>query len=220
MTALSPAETPELIIPFDARRQGFVMGEGAGILVLESYEHARARGAHILLPRSPATAPPRDAYHPTAPDPSGESAATAPTQRHRKQAGAVPLRTLKGRCTSTPTAPAPPLNDKTETLRRSSCALGESAAQARAPISSTKSMTGHHAGRGGRGGGGDRVRSRRSPPAPCRPPSATSDAGPGLRPASYAPAAPAVGRRPTPALSGFAGLRRAQRVHWRSAKVD
>ena len=126
--------------PFDARRDGFVMGEGAGILVLENGDAARERGARILAVARGygATA---DAHHVTAPHPQGEGAAAAIT-RALEDAGvdATDVVYVNAHGTSTP------LNDRAETIALKS-ALGE---HARAiPVSSTKSAIGHLLGAGG-----------------------------------------------------------------------
>ncbi|MFP6634991.1 MAG: beta-ketoacyl-ACP synthase II [Dehalococcoidia bacterium] len=126
--------------PFDADRHGFVMAEGAAVLVLESQESAEARGATILaeLLGYGATS---DAHHLTEPGPTGQSAANA-IQLALNAAGVEPseLNYLNAHGTSTP------LNDRSET-RAVKLALGEHAY--RVPISSTKSMTGHLLGAGG-----------------------------------------------------------------------
>ncbi|MDQ6790439.1 MAG: beta-ketoacyl-ACP synthase II [Candidatus Dormibacteraeota bacterium] len=126
--------------PFDRNRDGFVPGEGAGILVLEDLEHARARGArvHGEVIGFGVT---NDAYHSVAPDESGE----APAQCMRNalaDAGMTPedVDYVNAHGTSTP------LNDAAET-RALKMALGERAAGV--PISSTKSMIGHLLGAAG-----------------------------------------------------------------------
>ena len=126
--------------PFDAQRDGFVISEGACILVLENLEHARKRGANILVEiiAYGATA---DAFHITQPDDKGEGAARA-MQLALKKAGLVPgdIDYINAHGTSTP------LNDKTETLAIKTV-FGEYAR--RVPISSTKSMLGHLIGAAG-----------------------------------------------------------------------
>jgi 3-oxoacyl-[acyl-carrier-protein] synthase II len=126
--------------PFDAERDGFVLGEGAGLLVLESIEHARARNADVLaeLAGYGATS---DAYHVTQPGPGGEGAARAMSIAMR-QAKISPdeVDYINAHGTSTP------LNDKTET-EAMKVAFGDSITGI--PVSSTKSMTGHLLGAAG-----------------------------------------------------------------------
>jgi 3-oxoacyl-[acyl-carrier-protein] synthase II len=126
--------------PFDARRDGFVMGEGAGVLVLESAELAAARGARVLgeVLGYAATA---DAHHLTAPEPTGANAARAIT-RAIADAGLAPeeIDYVNAHGTSTP------LNDRSETVALK-LALGDHAL--RVPVSSTKSAIGHSLGAAG-----------------------------------------------------------------------
>lgn len=126
--------------PFDATRDGFVMAEGAGALILESEEHALARGAAILaeLAGYGATS---DAFHITQPDENGEGAARA-MRKALEQAGLVPddIDYVNAHGTSTP------MNDKLETLAVKRV-FGEYAYSL--PVSSTKSMTGHLLGAAG-----------------------------------------------------------------------
>jgi len=126
--------------PFDAGRDGFVIGEGAGCLVLEDLEHARARGAHIYAELAGAGMS-SDAFHMTLPDESGESQARAITVA-LKQAGLEPADVDYINAHGTATA----VGDIAETraIRR---ALGERAPQV--PISSNKSMIGHCLGAAG-----------------------------------------------------------------------
>lgn len=134
-------ETPDLACrPFDKDRDGFVMGEGSGVLVLEELEHARARGAHIYA-EIVGYGLTCDAYHITSPAPGGEGAARA-IRFALKDAGLVPDQVdyINAHGTSTVA------NDSTETMAVKT-ALGERAYQI--PVSSTKSMTGHLLGGSG-----------------------------------------------------------------------
>lgn len=126
--------------PFDVNRDGFVMGEGAAVLVLESEESATRRGATPLA-EIKGYAATSDAYHLTEPMASGKSAAQAMTKA-LEEAGVDPSEVdyINAHGTSTP------LNDRHETMAIK-VALGEDAY--RIPLSSTKSMTGHLLGSGG-----------------------------------------------------------------------
>ena len=142
MGALSRSEDPDRAsIPFDKERNGFVMGEGAGILILEELEHAKARGAKVYaeIVGYGATG---DAYHITSPAPNGEAAAKA-MQLAYEEAGltADDIDYVNAHGTSTP------LNEQYETIAIK-LALGEEKAKA-TPVSSTKSMTGHMLGAAG-----------------------------------------------------------------------
>jgi 3-oxoacyl-[acyl-carrier-protein] synthase II len=137
MQALSPTGISR---PFDARRDGFVMGEGAGMLVLEEEEAARARGATILgeLAGYGSTA---DAHHLTAPEPTGRPASRAITLA-LEDAGVTPAEVAYVNAHGTSTQ----LNDAAETAALK-LALGERAREI--PVSSTKSSIGHLLGAAG-----------------------------------------------------------------------
>lgn len=126
--------------PFDARRDGFVMGEGSGVLVLEEAEAAEARGAEILGEVVGYGAS-SDAHHLTAPDPAGTGSARA-IRLALADAGLAPdeLDYVNAHGTSTP------LNDRSETDALK-LALGEVAWKV--PVSSTKSVVGHLMGAAG-----------------------------------------------------------------------
>jgi len=140
--ALSRAEDPKRAsIPFDANRQGFVMAEGAGIVVLEEYEHAIQRGAFIYAELT-GYGNTCDAYHYTAPRPDGSAAAKAMSLALSNSAfTSEDLLYINAHGTGTP------LNDPAETMAIK-LALGEEQAR-KALISSTKSMTGHMLGAAG-----------------------------------------------------------------------
>ena len=142
MQALSTSEDPNAAsLPFDARRGGFVMGEGSGILVLEEYEHAKARGAKIYgeVCGSGST---NDAHHITAPHPEGAGGARAMMDALR-EAGYTGDELVYVNAHGTGTH----LNDAIETMALKK-AFGEEKARALL-ISSTKSMTGHMLGAAG-----------------------------------------------------------------------
>lgn len=128
-------------IPFDKERNGFVLGEGSGMLVLEELEHAKARGAKIYAEIAGYGAT-GDAYHMTSPSPTGEAAAAGMRMAY-EEAGLKPedIDYINAHGTSTG------LNDKYETTAIK-LALGEEAAR-KVAISSTKSMTGHLLGAAG-----------------------------------------------------------------------
>ena len=142
MQALSTAENPdEASLPFDRRRGGFVIGEGAVALVLEEYEHAKKRGAKIYgeVCGYGSTC---DAYHITSPHPEARGGAKAMTDA-MKEAGYSQEDVVYINAHGTGT----PKNDEVETVAIKK-ALGEEMAK-KAYVSSTKSMTGHMLGAAG-----------------------------------------------------------------------
>ena len=141
MQALSFSEDPNAAsLPFDARRAGFVMGEGAGVLVLEEYEHAKARGAKIYAELS-GYGVTCDAYHMTAPHPEAEGGARAILDALKETNLDTDAVYYNAHGTGTP------MNDKAETIAVKK-AFGEDRAR-KISISSTKSMTGHMLGAAG-----------------------------------------------------------------------
>ena len=142
MRALSRSADPALAsIPFDRRRDGFVMGEGAGILVLESAEHAARRGARVYA-HAAGVGYTDDAYDIVQPDPEGRGQARAITQA-LTDSGLDPrdIAHVNAHATSTPAGDV----GETRAIRS---ALGDAAAD-RVAVSSTKSMTGHLLGGAG-----------------------------------------------------------------------
>ncbi|MCJ7689764.1 MAG: beta-ketoacyl-ACP synthase II [Clostridiaceae bacterium] len=141
LTALTKSEDPlRASIPFDKERSGFVMGEGAGIVILESLEHAEKRNAKIYAEMK-GYGSTCDAYHITSPSPDGEGAARAMAMALKDgDVKAAEVSYINAHGTSTP------YNDKFETIAIKS-AFGEFAYKI--PVSSTKSMTGHLLGASG-----------------------------------------------------------------------
>jgi beta-ketoacyl-acyl-carrier-protein synthase II len=126
--------------PFDQGRDGFILSEGAGLVVLESLDHARARGARIYA-EVLGGASSADAYHVAAPDPCGSGAVRAMKRALRDASVDISeVDYINAHGTSTP------LNDATETLAIKTV-FGEQAYNV--PISSTKSMIGHSMGAAG-----------------------------------------------------------------------
>ena len=126
--------------PFDKDRDGFIMGEGSGVLIMETLEHAKARGANIYCEIAGYSAT-CDAYHITSPDPQGKAlsyAISAAIQEAGIRTEEVSYINAHGTSTA--------YNDKFETLAIKK-ALGEHARKI--PVSSTKSMTGHLLGAAG-----------------------------------------------------------------------
>jgi 3-oxoacyl-[acyl-carrier-protein] synthase II len=140
MSTTSNDEPEKASRPFDAKRDGFIMGEGAGVLVLETLEHAVARGANILCEVTGHAAT-CDAYHITSPDPSGKGL-QACMRNALSDSGLTTedVDYINAHGTSTP------YNDKTETAAIKAV-FGDRAQSVH--ISSTKSMTGHLLGAAG-----------------------------------------------------------------------
>ncbi len=139
--ALTQTEDPaRASIPFDKERSGFVIGEGAGALVMESMDHALARGA-VILAEVVGYGSTCDAHHVTSPNPSGEDGGRA-IRMAMEEAGYMPEDRVYINAHGTST----PLNDSTET-KAIRVAMGEEAVKA--VVSSTKSMTGHMLGAAG-----------------------------------------------------------------------
>ncbi len=140
MALASTTDPDRASIPFDAERSGFVMGEGGACLILEEYEHAKARGAKIYaeLCGYGATS---DAHHITAPDPEGIQGARAIRMAYEQSGVNSEKIYVNAHGTSTP------MNDKTETAALKA-ALGDELAH-KIVVSSTKSMTGHMLGAAG-----------------------------------------------------------------------
>ena len=139
--ALSESEDPSRSsIPFDKERNGFVMGEGAAMLILEEYGHAKARNAKIYAEVC-GYGNTCDAFHITAPHPEAQGAAAAITLA-AQEAGISGSESIYINAHGTST----PMNDKTETLAIKKV-FGKNAYNI--PVSSTKSMTGHMLGAAG-----------------------------------------------------------------------
>ena len=134
------SEPAKACCPFDKKRSGFIMGEGAAILILEEYEHAKKRGAKIYAEFA-GYGGSSDAYHLTSPDPSGTGGALAMTKA-LQDAGVKPedVQYYNAHGTSTP------INDPAETAMIKK-AFGDHAYKMK--VSSTKSMTGHCLGAAG-----------------------------------------------------------------------
>jgi len=140
MTALTTSADPDAAsLPFDKRRGGFVIGEGAGSVILEEYERAARRGAKIYA-QVTGYGSTCDAHHITAPSPDGDSSARAIADAYRESGRPAGLIYINAHGTGTP------LNDAAETLARQAAFGGDTL---NVLVSSTKSMTGHMLGAAG-----------------------------------------------------------------------
>jgi len=140
MTALTTSGDPDAAsLPFDRRRGGFVIGEGAGILILEEYERAVSRGAKIYA-EVRGYGSTCDAHHITAPSPDGEASARAIADAYRESGSPEGIVYINAHGTGTP------LNDAAETLAIKAAFGGDTK---NVLVSSTKSMTGHMLGAAG-----------------------------------------------------------------------
>lgn len=140
--ALNTEEDPtQASLPFDARRHGFVAGEGAGMVILESLEHALARGAHIIAEVT-GFGSTGDAYHMTAPNPSGEGVVRAMNMA-LEEGGFTPADIGHVNAHGTGT----PANDATEAAAL--LALCGEQAGSQVPVMSVKGTTGHTLGAAG-----------------------------------------------------------------------
>jgi len=140
MTALTTSSDPDAAsLPFDKRRGGFVIGEGAGVLILEEYGRAKRRGAKIYAEVT-GYGSTCDAYHITAPSPDGEASARAIADAYREAGSPDGIVYINAHGTGTP------LNDVAETLAIKTAFGGNTQSIL---VSSTKSMTGHMLGAAG-----------------------------------------------------------------------
>lgn len=139
--AVTKSEDPlNASMPFDRRRSGFVAGEGAGAVVLESLEHAQARGANIIAEIT-GFGSTGDAYHITAPEPSGEGALRSMEQALAESGfGLKDVGHLNAHGTATP------VNDRTESVAWNAF-LGDRASEV--PVTSVKGCVGHMLGAAG-----------------------------------------------------------------------
>jgi len=140
MTAMSLSNDPDAAsLPFDKRRNGFIMGEGAGALILEEYEHASRRGAKIYATVAGYSST-CDAHHITAPAPDGKASARAIAEAYAEAGSPGGIIYVNAHGTGTP------LNDVAETVAIKIAFSGDTR---NVLVSSSKSMTGHMLGAAG-----------------------------------------------------------------------